>query len=445
MPPAPAAHHLLPTAEPGERLALPLVGRGLRRAGLWANRDWVLFLGGQSVSIFGSQFTGLALPLTAVVVLKAGPGQMGILGAAQWLPGLLFGLPVGAWLDRRRRHPVLVFSNLLSMVALATVPAAALLHRLSIEQLYSVAFIAGLSSVFFVVAQNAFLPALAGRKNLVQANSHLQTSRTVAQLAGPGLAGALVQLVTAPVAIAVDAFSFLVAAVTSALISTVEPVLEVRERGSLAQEIRDGVRVLWSHPLLRSILLTITIVNFAGNMSQVVVVLLFVGHLHVTPTQLGLSFAAGSASALLGAQLTRPLAASRGVGPVMVLGAALLLPVGITAGFGAAFAPPPLVFPMLVLGQVIAGFGLMTYNINQQAIRGAIVPNPLLGRATAGFFFLAAVAQLSGSLIGGALGSLVGLYWTYGIAVAINATSILAVLISPLPRLRELPKPTEER
>ena len=415
---------------------------GLPRGRLWANRDWVLFLGGQSISVFGSQFTFLALPLTAVLVLRAGPGQMGILGAAQWLPGLLFGLPAGVWLDRQRRRPVLVGANLLSMIALATVPAAAILHRLNIDQLYVVAFVAGLASAFFTVAQNAFLPTLAGRENLVQANSHLQTSRTVAQLAGPGLAGALIQLVSAPIAIAVDAFSFLVAAVTAALIGVGEPAPAARQRGSLLKEIGDGLGVMWNQPLLRSILLTIVIVNFAGNISQVVFVLLFVGHLHVSPAQLGISFALGSASALLGAQLTRPLVARQGVGFVMVLGA-VLFPVGITAGFGAAFAPPALVFPVLAASQVIAGFGLMTYNINQQAIRGSIIPNLLLGRATAGFFFLSSVAQLSGSLIGGGLGSVLGLYWTYGIAVAINATSLLAALISPLRSLREMPGPVE--
>src|SRR5207248_2883865 len=172
----------------------PLRGAGRVGGVLWRRPDFLKFWFGQTVSLFGNQFTYLALPLAAVLTLHANAAQMGLLGAFEFLPALLFGLPAGIWLDRTRRRPVMVAAQLLNVAALATIPGAAVLHVFSLPQLYAVAFVTGSANSFYSIAQTAFVPTLAGRENLVEANAKYQTSMTVASLAGPGLAGFTVQV-----------------------------------------------------------------------------------------------------------------------------------------------------------------------------------------------------------------------------------------------------------
>jgi MFS family permease len=366
---------------------------------------------------------------------------MGLLGAFQFLPALLFGLPAGVWLDRTRRQPVLVAAQLVNMAALATVPAAALLHVLSLPQLYAVGFVAGAANTFFTIAQSAFLPTFAGRENLVEASAKYQTSMTVASLAGPGLAGFLVQVLTAPIAIAFDAASFLVGALTAAWIRVTEPppASATAVRNPL-REAREGLVFLWTHPLVRSITLTIISANMGGRLSSAVFLLLFVGQLGVTPVQIGIAFAVGSFSSLVGAQVTKPLVDRGRLGTVMVAGAALFA-FGIALTVPAALAPRPWIFPMLLAVGLISGFGLMAYNINQQAIRGSVVPNEMLGRVSAGLFVVVALGNVAGSLIGGALGQRIGLFGAIVVASAVSATSVLPAIFSPLGRLRAVPAP----
>jgi len=363
---------------------------------------------------------------------------MGLLGVAQFLPGPLFGLVAGVWLDRRRRLPVVVWSQVVNLAALATVPAAALGHVLGLPQLYAVAFVTGTGYTISRIAQVSFLPTLAGRENLVEANAKYQASMTVASFAGPGLAGLAVQALTAPIALAFDAFSFLVGAVTAAWIRLHEPAPAPATERRVVAEAREGLLFLWRHPLVRSISLTILASNSAGRVSSAVFVLLFVGRLGLTPAQLGLTFAASSISSLAGAQLAKPLIERLGVGPIMVAGT-VLLSVGLAFNIPAALAPRPFVFPLLTAGAVILGFGLMTYNVNQQAIRGAVIPNHMLGRVSAGLFVLVAVGNVGGALLGGVLGQTIGLFWTLVVATALGATSALPAIFSSLARLREVP------
>jgi MFS family permease len=379
--------------------------------------------------------------LAAVLTLHANPAQMGLLGASQFLPALLFGLPAGVWLDRTRRQPVLVAAQLVNMAALATVPAAALLQVLSLPQLYAVGFVVGSANSVYNIAQNAFLPTLAGRENLVEANAKYQTSMTVASLAGPGLAGFLVQVLTAPMAIAFDAASFLVGAVTTAWIRVSEPPsAPATSQRHLVREAADGLTFLWTHPLVRSITLSIISANMGGRLSGAVFLLLFVNHLGVTPTQVGIAFAAGSLSSLVGAQVTKPLIERGRLGSVMVAGAGLFS-FGVALAVPAALAPRPWIFPILVASGVISGFGLMAYNINQQAIRGSVIPNQVLGRVSAGLFVVVAVGNVAGALIGGALGQTLGLFWALVVATAVSATAVLPALFSPLRSLRAVPTP----
>jgi MFS family permease len=408
------------------------------RPGLLRDPEFLKFWGGQSVSLLGTQFTLLALPIAAAVTLRATPAQMGVLAALGFAPGLLLSLAAGVWLDRTRRRPVLVVTQAFSAVLLATVPLAAAARVLTIGQLFAVAFLAGSAMVVFGVAQASFLPALVGRARLVEANARYQMSMTVAGLLGPGLAGAAVQLLTAPLAIAVDATSFLVGAVTAAWIRVDEPAVARSPRRHAVREAAEGLVLLWRQPLVRGITGTLLIANAGGSMASAVVVLLFVGQIGLTPAQFGLGFVASSLSSLAGSVLIRPLQRRAGLGPVMVL-ATVLVAAGTLIRAGAAFTAQPVTFPLLVAGGLVSGFGLMTYNVPQQAIRQAVMPDRMLGRTAAGVSLAVYAGSVVAALAGGLLGQVAGLRWTLVAATAITVLSVLPTALGPLRSLRDVP------
>jgi MFS family permease len=410
----------------------------VRPASLWRHADFVKFWSGQSVSLLGSQFTLLALPLAGAITLHASPAQMGLLGAVQFAPALLLGLPAGVWLDRVRRRPVMVAAQLASAAVLATVPLAAAAHLLTLWQLYGVSFAAGATSVLYTVGGTSYLPTLVGSDHLVEANSRFQTSRTVAQMAGPGLAGWLVQAITAPLAVAVDAASFVVGGLTTAWVRTPEAAPAVEEQRHLLTEVGDGLAFLWAEPLVRATTLTLVTANLGSSVSGAAFVLLFVGHRGVTPAQLGLVFALASVSSLVGAQIARPILSRGGLGPVLVA-ATVLFWAGWLPQVAAAFSAQRAVLPLLVLGTVVTGLALMTYNISQVSIRQAVIPNHLRGRAQGSLLVLVSGGQVLGSLLGGAVGQLVGLRWAIVAGAALVWLCIPPTLLSPLRSLRDLP------
>ena len=362
---------------------------------------------------------------------------MGVLGALRFAPALLVGLPVGVWVDRTRRKPLLVASQSVSAAALATIPAAALLHVLSLGQLYVVAFVAGAAATVQTIATTAFVPTIAGRDHLVEANTRTQASLTVANLVGPGLAGAAVQLLTAPIAIAFDAASYLVGALTAAWARVHEPHPSPSER-SAVHEVAEGLSWLWGQPLLRALTLTILINQGGSNVIFAVYVLFFVTRVGVTPAQLGLVFAVSGLTSLAGAFLSRPLLRRGWLGHVMAVGAVLVV-VGQAGALAAAYSPRSLAFPVLIVFSAIVGCALMVYNVNQTSVRQAVTPDRLLGRVQSGLFVLVAVAQVVGSLAGGAIGQTYGLRAAIVVGTVICLTSALPSVFSPLRRLREVP------
>jgi MFS family permease len=414
------------------------------RPGLLRDTEFLKFWSGQSISLLGSQFTLLALPIAAAVTLHATPAEMGVLAAVQFAPGLLVGPVAGVWLDRARRRPAIVATQVVSAAVLATVPLAAARQVLSIRQLYAVAFLAGAAAAVLGVAQASFLPGLVGRRRLVEANARYQTSRTVASLIGPGLAGAAVQLLTAPIAIAVDALSFLIGAATAGWIRVTEPALPRAPRRQVAREAIEGLAIVWRQPLVRAITGTLVIANIGGGMSAAVFVLLFVRQIGVPPAQLGLVFAFSSLSSLLGSVLIRPLQSRAGLGPVMVL-ALVFVAAGRLVTAGAAFAQQPLALWLLIAGALVSGFGLMTYNVPQQAIQQAVIPDRLLARASAAVAVFIYAGSAAASLAGGALGQLVGLRLTLVVATAITVLCVLPTALTRLRTLREVPAGTSEQ
>ena len=406
------------------------------RSVLRLHPDFLKLWSGQSISSFGSAVTTLALPLTAVLVLQASPVQMGILAAVGFLPHLALGLPAGVWVDRWPRRPILIVTDLGRAVLLASVPVLALLGALRMDYLYAVTVLIGVCTLFFDVAATSYLPSLVSRDDLLEANSASALSSALASTAGPAIAGGLVQLFTAPVAIAVDAASYVVSALCSSLIRTRETPAPAAQR-RLWSEVGEGLRVLIDDPILRPIIGASTVGSFGGAMRQAVLVLYLVRDLGLAPTLLGLVFAAGGVASVLGALLAGPVRDRIGPGPAIV-GGTLLWCAG-NALLPLARGPLAVVMALAIAAQVMSGIGTPVYSINQITVRQAIVPSRLLGRVNASRRFLVFGVIPLGALLGGALGQALGLRSVLVVGVAWQALSVLWLLLSPVRTLRQTP------
>jgi MFS family permease len=412
----------------------------LRLTGLWRHSDFMKLWAGQTISLFGSHIGGGALRYTAILILGATPLQLSLLSAAQMLPMLLLGLLAGVWVDRLRRRPILIAADLGRGLLLLSVPLAYLLGVLRIEQLYLVAALAGALAIVFEVAYGAFLPSVVGRERLVEGNSKLGASDSVAEIAGPPAGGALVQLISAPLAIIFDAISFLASALTIGLIGAPEPApVARRSQPSLRHDLAEGLRTVLQNPLLRALLGVGVTLNLFGNIIGTLYDLYLIRDLGMSPAIVGLTVGVGGVSALVGAFAAGPAVARFGVGPT--LGGALAL--HITTAALLPLAHGPWALPMIMAGQ--AGDILFAiYFINETSLRQAITPQRLLGRVHATFRFVTTGAGLLGALLGGVLGELIGPRAAIAIGALGVCSACLWVFGSPLRRLRVAPEPMEE-
>lgn len=415
----------------------------VRLTGLWQHADFMKLWLGQTVSLFGSAVTSLALPLTAALTLQATPVQMGLLKAAEFAPFLLIGLVAGVWVDRRRRRPILIGADLGRVLLLGSIPVAAVFGWLRIEYLYLVAFSAGTLSLFFVTAYMAFLPTLVGREQLVEGNSKFVASQSTAQILGPGLAGTLVQWLSAPVAIALDAMSFLVSALLLILIRTPEPVLVHPDKQlSFWREIGEGVQVVLRNPLLRAIACCVGTVRLFTSMVDSVYILYVTRSLGFQPAFVGAILATGAFGALLGALLASRIARWLGLGPTIVGSASLwgigYLLIPLTNGVNGIT-----VF-LLVMAGILSGIGDTINGITQVSLRQTLVPDRLLGRMTASVRFIIWSTVPIGAMLGGVLGETFGLQAALWVGAVGNSLAFLWVFCSPVRTLREQPAPIEE-
>ena len=391
------------------------------RSSLWHNGAFIRLWLAQVVSNAGSQVTTLALPLTAVLVLGATPAQMGALGVATSLPNLCFGLLAGVWVDRVRRRPLLVAADLGRALLLATIPAAALLHALSFAQLYLVAFAAATLGLVFTITSVAVLPAIVRQDQLVAANSQLTTTDALLAIVGPSTAGALIQVLSAPTVIVVDAVSYVLSALTlRGMGGTAEPPHQAQRR-NLGAEIGAGVRELVRTPLLRALTVAATVGMFGAAVQTTVLLLFFTRQLGLGPATIGLVAAAAGGGSLLGALLAGRVAHRVGIGPAVIVGqglwalSALLLPLAGLVGPSLA---------LVLAAQVAEGIGGALWGINQMSLRQYLTPVPLLGRVTAARRVLLFGAAPLGSMLGGVLGGAVGLRAT----LLVGALGVLGAL-----------------
>ncbi|MFF7638273.1 MFS transporter [Kitasatospora sp. NPDC008050] len=408
---------------------------------LWRDRRFRRFWAGQSISQFGDRISELALPLIAVGTLHASAGQVASLTAVIWTPNLL-AVFLGAWVDQqRRKRRLMVLADLVRAAVLATLPIASLTGKVAMGQLYAVAALTGAAGVLFNNAYPPFFTRLVPPYRYLDANSRLSASRSASYVAGPAIGGALVQALSAPVAVLADALSFLASAFLVGRIPIEEPPRTAGETAELSMlgRARQGLVFIARHPVLRACLGCCATVNFFTFITSGLLVLFAGRTLGLSAGTIGLALGAGATGGFLGAVLAPRLSRRLGVGRGIALGT-VLFPAPIAL---ATIASGPLLARTgaLAAAEFLSGAGLMFFDINLNSLQAAVIPDGLRSRVSGAFSTVNYGIRPLGALLGGLLATVIGVRAALLIAAAGGSLSLLWVLASPILGIRDLPQP----
>jgi MFS family permease len=402
---------------------------------LWRHPDFLRLWTGQAISRLGSSVAGLAIPLIAAITLEATPTEMGILGAAWMSPFLVVGLLAGVWVDRLPRRPILILADLGHGLLLALIVVGATFGLLRMEHLYVAGFLLGVLSVFFEVGLMAYLPTLVGRDRLVEANSKLEMGGAAVRIGGPGVGGALISLVGAPLVVVVDAVSYLLAgALTWAIRAPESPPQQDGPRRSVWREMGDGFGVIFGDRYLRSIAPCTATFNLFNHVSLAVWILFMTRDLGLDPFQLGLMGTAGSLGVMLGASKSGKISRRLGLGQTIVAAifvsslSRLLVPLFAEPGLLAIAVP--------IVASLIGNSVQIVYDITQLSFRQSITPHHLQGRTNAAQRFIVWGTMPIGALIGGLLGDQIGLRATMLVGGVGTLFAVFWIFFSPVRTLR---------
>ena len=416
------------------------------RTGLWRHRDFLKLWSAETISQFGSQVTGLALPLVAVITLDVSAFMVSALVVVEFAPFLLISLPAGVWVDRLPRRPILIAGDVGRAALLATIPIAYAFDVLTIWQLFAVGFGVGICTVFFDVAYQSYLPSLVEKQQLVEGNSKLEISRSGAQLAGPAIAGVLIEVLRAPYAILVDAVSFFASGLFVLGIKKREENVPTRAerrqaKTSMRKELGEGLRWVLGNPILRTVAACTATFNFFSSLMGAILIVYLVRSLEMSPSMIGLMFAIANVGYLGGAASSNRVARKIGVGPAIIAGglcgiAMLLVPLAPQNADDA--------FVYIVVAETIVAFGVVLYNVTQVSMRQAITPERLQGRMNSVMRFIVWGVMPLGTLLGGSVATAVDLrtaIWAGAIGVSL---AWVPLVIGPIWQLREVPQVGDE-
>lgn len=412
-------------------------------SGLWRNPEFMKLWTSLTVTSFGAQITNLALPLTAAVLLQASPWEMGVLVALETLPFALVSLHAGVLIDRVRKLPIVIATTLGRGLALLAIPVAAYAGTLSIEILYVVGFLVGVQNVVGGAACQVLLAQMAGRSRLVEVNAKVALGETSAALVGPGLAGGLIQLVTAPFAILVDAVTFFASALVLRRIRVPQDVPHPGVRARVHEEIREGLLLVWRSKTLLALAVVAGLWQILHHMQVAVLILFATRELGLSAGAIGLVYVFGGLGCVFASAFAERLSRRLGVGPVIVHG--LALTALAWQAFGLVSGSVAVATIALGAAMLVFDFGAVLYGINYLALRQAVTPDRLLGRMTATMRFLTVAAAPLGSLAGGALATAIGLRGTL-LTIGVLGLALVAgaVAWSPVRRHREMPAATSD-
>lgn len=422
------------TTESGSQTPADFDAHGGTRSSILREHDFRNLFYSTTLSRFGQEVSTLALPLVAVVSLEATEWEVGLLAALSTAAFLLIGLPAGVWVDRMRYRHVLVSADLIRAAVLLSVPLVWWLGELSIWQLYAVAFVIGVFSVFFDVAHQSYLPHLIGRARLVEGNASLETVHSVVQLGGPALAGQLIAWLTAPFALVLDVLAMGLSALFVFRIRRPQAKPQKVPGARLGTEIAEGLRFVLGNPLLRSVAGSTALFNLAFSAYMAMLVFFLPREMGLGAGQIGVVFSVVGVGGLLGALATKRVTSWLGEGP------AIWLSVAATAPF--ALLMPAASGSAVWLGAAglgVVSFGIVVYNITQVSFRQRLTPDRMLGRMNATMRFLVWGTQPVGAVLGGMLGQIYGARAALWIAAAVACLAFLPVLLSPLRIMRSLP------
>jgi MFS family permease len=403
---------------------------------LWRHRDFVLLWGGETVEWVSDSITNLAVPTIAILIFNAGPLEMGFLSALGNVGYPVLGLFAGVMVDRWRRRPVLVWTNIIQVVALGSIPAAFFFGVLSLYQLFIVALVMSVTIVFYNIAYTAYLPTLIARNDLVEGNSKLETSSSAAAVVGPPIAGGLIQILSAAPSIALDALGTLFAAVAILSIKKHEPPPSPTRQRHFWSELKDGVRVVSRTPTLRNLAVSTSILNIGNTMFYAVFYLFIYNQLKMTPVVAGITLGIGSVGVVVGAVAAPRLLKLMGLGSSLT--AALMINgLGLLGVQAAMYGPATVVLAPLWL---VASIGIPIYNINQVSFRQLLVADRLQGRMNATMRTFSYGAATLGALIGGTIGAQYGILTTMTTGALIAILAALMIHFGPVGRLHEMPQ-----
>jgi MFS family permease len=404
---------------------------------LWRDRRFATYWSGQTVSQLGDRVSELALPLIAVTTLHASPAQVGVLTAAIWAPNLL-SLVVGAWVDEQvRKKRLLVGANLVQAGAVAVLPVAHGFGFLSMWLLYAVALALGTGGVLYQTSYQPFFARLVRRDQYLQANSLLSATRSGSFIAGPALGGLLIQAVTAPVAMVVDAVSFVASSVAIASVRVEEPpVAGAEESPRLWRRAVEGLRFLRRHPYLRATLGCSTVLNFFSFLASAVVILFASRTLELEAGQIGLAFGLGAVGGLVGAVGASRTARRLGPGVAGVVGA-LLFCAPLTF-IPLASGPDWLKMAVLAAVEFVSSVGVMFYDINVNSIQTAVTPDRMRSRSAGAYATVNYGIRPLGALLGGLMAEWIGIPITLVVAGVGGCLGVLFLWRSPVVRTRRV-------
>jgi MFS family permease len=425
--------------------AEPTTPTGIRRfvPPLLREQEFRRFWYGQTISAFGDQITWLALPVIAVLILHADPAQMGLLTAFGLLPHLLFSLPAGVWLDRvERRRRLMILMDLGRAAALAALPLAVYLNWLNIPLLFVVAFVVGTMSLIFTICWGTLFVTVSKRDQYVDANALLNGSRSVSNVGGPAIAGVLIQILGAPIAILLDALSFVGSAFFLRRIRAADQPIE-HEPGSIRAQLVTGLSFTFRDPIIRPSVLAASTMNLFNYGFQGLFVLYVLKYLGVEPGILGLALGAGAVGSVVGAVVAGRVGRRLGMGGAFVAGLILFPGATILIPIAAPGMPMGLIIAFLFLAEFVSGFGVMILDINAGAMLFARTPDRIRGRAMGAFGFINNGVRPIGAVIGGLIGAVFGVRETLFVTTIASLAGVLWLFRSPILGLRDLPEPSE--
>lgn len=409
--------------------------------GLWLQVNFRRLWAGQAASLLATHLTNVALPLVAVVALEATPVQMGVIVAMSGVPALA-GLFLGVWVDRRARGPILVMADVIRAFLLLTVPIAYVFDSLTIEILYFVSFGMGAMSMLFEIAYRSFLPSVVRRSQLVEANSKLELANSGTVAVGPGIGGALIELVTAPFALLSGVVMFLGSAFMFRSLKVDESTVggspdNSDTRESVVSQIRSGFSYFRSNRILLGTALTNAMLNLTGTAYDTIYIIYLVRKLDFTPGMIGLVFSLGAIGLFGASFLSERLTARFGVGRTLLVGFGLMTIGGFLIPF--AEGTKLVLFLLIASAEIIFILGVILWNIGNVSLRQAITPERLLGRVTAITIVMARAAVPIGALIGGFLGELIGLREAIFVFAGGMTGSVIFLLILGVWKVDQLP------